>query len=213
MEAALPPPPMEGGEPPPQSFLAFLQGIPSQAKGRLRVVRELARRWGLGNSEGPSPPLSPICQGLQAQVPPTTSRYQVLARAIGQLRVVCLQGSSPLSSAGRVRVRAKDYYSVAAGQAPAQRRCLPPEPASESALSGAVPWGSGPVEETWRASSQRGGLGQAGGDGVTVERAPGPGPLQQALAGRGWGRNLSRQRLSAWAQGLASTIRDCRGTP
>ncbi len=80
------------------------------------MVRELAQEMGPGELQEVIAANIAYLQGLQAQVPPTTQQYQVLAEAIGKLRVMYLELFPTVQNAGEeIQVQAEDYYDVATG--------------------------------------------------------------------------------------------------
>ncbi len=207
------PPAMEEWETSASGFLAFLQGIPDQAAGTLEVVRQLAREMGPGELQEVITANIAYLQGLQAQVPPTTQQYRVLTEAIGELRVMYLQLFPVVQSAEEeIQAQAEDYYDVVAGAsayAEEVRNLL--DQLREGALSqeqfnGALARlkedlaGILPAWEAWVKAKEE--------DGVNMEKErQALAQLQQALAKVGVEvQNLSRQRLDAWAQGLANTV-------
>ncbi len=177
------------------------------------MVRELAQEMGPGELQEVIAANIAYLQSLQAQVPPTTQQYQVLAEAIGKLRVMYLELFPTVQNAGEeIQVQAEDYYDVAAGASAyaeevhnlldqLREGALSQEQFNEALarlredLAGILPaW------EAWVKAKEE--------DGVNMEKErQALAQLQQALAKVGVEvQNLSRQRLDAWAQGLASTI-------
>ncbi len=213
VEALSQPPAMEEWQTSSSGFLAFLQGIPDQAEGTLRVVRELAQEMGPGELQEVIAANIAYLQSLQAQVPPTTQQYQVLAEAIGKLRVMYLELFPTVQNAGEeIQVQAEDYYDVAAGASAyaeevrnlldqLREGALSQEQFNEALarlredLAGILSaW------EAWVQAQEEAGVNMAEARQALAQ-------LQQALAKVGGeAQNISRQRLDAWAQGLASTI-------
>ncbi len=195
------------------SFLTFLQSIPDQAEGTLRVVRELVREMGPGELQGVIAANIAYLQELQAQVPSAAREYQILSNAIGELRVMYLDLFPVVQSAGEeIQTQAEDYYDVAGGASAyaeevrnlldqLREGTLSQEQFNEALARLREDLASIlPVWEAWLKSQEEAGVS-------TEEARKALAQLQQALAKVGVEvQEVSRQRLSAWASGLARDI-------
>ena len=194
-------------------FLLFLQGIPSEAEAALQTVRDLTYVMGPNELGEVIEANITYLQELQAQVPPTTREYQILSDAIGELRVMYLNLFPTVQSAGEeIQAQAEDYYDVVGGAsayAEEVRNLL--DQLREGTLSQeqfnealarlredlAIIL---PVWEAWLKSQEEAGVN-------TEEARKALAQLQKVLANVGVEvQEASRQRLSAWASGLARDI-------
>lgn len=196
------------------SLATFLQSIPDQAKGTLRVVRELAREMGPEELGEVITANIAYLQSLQAQVPPTTEQYRVLEQAIGELRVMYLELTPAVQAASAAITQAAPDYIDVAGAAQIWTERLEELRAKLRDGSISTEEFAAKAEEIreiiqavigdWEAYLQT-----LEGQGVVTDEArEALARLNQVLAETpGYLQAVQRERLDAWANDLASAIR------